>query len=470
MTSILVLLTTIFANLANLATQIVLPRFVDAAGYSTFAVLWAWGQFASTAVFEWMRFSVLRFGNGADTELSKSRFGLLVRMYFFAGILLLCLALASLALAGVNGVFFLAALVLFYAAAQGIFDGLQAFFRSYFFDKQYCLSWFARSLLVLIFVLLTAYSTHSGTAAFAVLIVCFPASLLLSAWRRIPDLAARARKPWDKTQIKFLVNYGIYAAAATTLSSLLAATTRLISVDVIGLTGSGGALLALDLSQKAVSVVGLAINLIVLQRSIKAIEFGPLEHRARAYSDQFSMSLLGLAPIAALFYVAQPYLLAAMVPHGYQMLYMQNIGLACASAALLCIRQYSLDSLFVVSGDSRLSVVGPVVALVGSAAATYLIKLSGHADFAVSGGLVVGLLLSVICSWILVTRRIGMRWPIKEVVFALSACAVIVVTFSFFGGGLSAILGIIAVAAAGLIYLAAWFGFNLGNVRSLLHG
>jgi len=126
--SILMLLSLVLANLANLGIQLLIPRLLAPPEYTHFAMSWASGQLVAAVLFEWLRIGVVRYSASSDDSrrLSETLGALYATVFIIAGSLAGLLMLVG----ATGGAIFTSGFVLFYACAQGAFDGQQASLRA----------------------------------------------------------------------------------------------------------------------------------------------------------------------------------------------------------------------------------------------------------------------------------------------------------------------------------------------------
>jgi O-antigen/teichoic acid export membrane protein len=417
----------LFANMSALAISLAIPLLIPANQYSIFALCWSIGQLVASIAFEWMRFGVLRYAVGQDQALATRRSANLWQGYFLTAASLLAIAVISglwllvLPFAG-----FIAA-VAFYAACQGAFEGRQALARAHADNGYYSLSWVLRTFISLILSAAAAWFTGSGAASLVGLALSYPITLLLMNRSLRVHLPPRSV---DVEQMAFLAKHGFFAALATILSMLLASVLRGISVSMLGLEQAGGLLLAIDLSQKAISVVGLALNVVMMQRSIQTAEFGSEADIKHQTDRHIGLTAALIIPASLGFFLVQDSFVDIFVQQEYRESYWAAIGWACIAGGILSFRQFAVDSLFVALGKTTGAIWGPVITIALSALAIWAL---GFVDARTPSGIAIAFVISIsigaLASFAALGRVRKINWPIGDILKIAAASSVMVVAY-----------------------------------------
>lgn len=412
--ALLVPFSVLFANAVNFSTQLLVPRYLPAEQYSSFATLWAVGQLVAVIVFEWMRFGVVRFSEGVDPRLNVRRKNALLVSYS-VGCVLLCIVafLASLVFEGESGTAIV--VVVIYALCQGVFDGRQALARAQFRNLSFAISWILRSVLTLGLCIGAAIWFQNGAAVLVALSIAY---FIVSAFfLKEIDFLALSKGGVLYEDFRFLAKYGAFVAVSSSLSAALPPLVRGLLIDFGDKAEVAGTILALDLSQKALVVIGMLVNVMVLQRSIRVVESGNPSEKADQMRLHVVVATAAIVPFGVLFYTLQPILVVFLVPQEYKLSYLTSIGLATVCAMLLCLRQFSIDSLFVIVGKSSRSVIAPIVAVTSTFIGAFsLNKLGIDPSSTVLYSMLVGLALSCFASVYYVGTVSRISWPRFEVV------------------------------------------------------
>lgn len=467
--SMLVPISVLLANVANFVTQLLVPQFLPANEYSAFATLWAYGQLVAVVVFEWMRLSVLRFSESVDEGLAAIRRRTLFLCYSAAVVCLVLLSLAAFLLRDVSIYYKWASAVSLYALGQGVFDGRQALARAQFRNGSFSVAWILRSGFTLGFALFFSVQFSDGPLVLVGLALAYLLVAILFGFKELKSVDFSL--DIDFSQVGFLTRYGAFVAISSSIAAALPAVVRSLLLDAFPGGGAGGSMLALDLSQKALAVVGMVVNVVILQKSIKASEFGSLEQKATQMSRHVAMTAATILPAAVLFFEIQPVLVKWLVPAGYLESYMSSVGLATFGAMLLCFRQFSIDTLFVVIGKSTLSIVGPISAMVVTVVLFYVLR--GYVDspeLLVCGCMVAGLFVGVVLSVLAVRSIAEICWPVKDLLVTLVGCALISFCIRLVAAGPGHVLlqSALGLLAALLAYGGLAFTCNLCGVREKL--
>lgn len=386
----------LFANAVGLLTQVLIPHFLIPSEYTIFSTTWAYGQVVSVFFFEWLRLSVLRFSEGADAQVVVARRRVMASsLLLIAAVLLGATAIAWIS-HQVIGAPALVGAVSFYACCQGVFDSLQARRRAASQHTSFIIIWSLRSVLSLILALGIAALTKSGLATLLVLALSYPISLL-SDLRRVPSKINTMH--YDAEHLRFMFSFGAFMATANALGLLFPALLRFQAGLYLPVAAAGGIVLAFDYFQKVVGLAGLAINIIVSQKSFHSAEFDSASKQITQVKIQLFAPAFLILSASAAFVILVHSIGRFLVPDGYLNGFNSILPYAALASALMAVRMYSVDPLFVMAARTRTAIVGPMVTLLIVAALGALLILKGIAPVEALGisagsGTVAGLLVS----------------------------------------------------------------------------
>lgn len=454
----------VLANLSGLAISLLVPLLVAADEYSIFALTWSAGQLVASVAYEWMRFGVLRYSVGADEELATTRRNLLWQGYVLVtGILLAGALLAGLAIF-ISPLALYVAPIAFYAACQGAFEGRQARARALFDNGFYSISWVLRTFISLALSVLAAWMTGSGAAALLGLTASYPITMLV-----MNRLSARPalRASWNSEQFRFLARYGFFAALATNISMLLPTVLRTLAISTLGLADAGGLVLAADLSQKAISVVGLAVNIVVLQTTIKTAEFGSREDMVRQFKAQIAVTSAFVVPAAFGFYLIQDPFMDLFVSGEFRRTYQASVAVMSLSGSLICFRLFAIDSLFVAMGKTAGAIYGPLAAvtltILGILGMGYF---TGNFGLAVPVAYLLGALAGASTSILAVARTGKIEWPIVDLLKVAAGALAMTVTLFIPKTGSATVDLVAMTVVGGLSYALSVIALDTAGIRS----
>jgi hypothetical protein len=460
-TSMLMLISLILANVASLGIQFVIPRLLVPEEYTRFAMMWASGQLAAAVLFEWLRIGVVRYfaSDSRDPRQLPDTLGAL-----YVGILAVAVVLAVLLMVtgDAGGAVFTIGFILFYACAQGAFDGQQASLRAAFRNVRFSVTWMARSILSFILTLAVASSFSDGRLALAGLIASFLiASLFAGSCPRSLRWPARS-------SVIFLMKFGVFAAAAGMISFALPLAARYAMVHYAGGVESAGALLALDIAQKILMALGTAINLVLLQPIIGRVNLDPVEGRRYMASHLVNVVALFSAAMVVLLY-ANRILVTYFVPPAFLDSYSKVSLLAVASVVLVCLKSYGLDALFTVGGKTVYSVVTSGLALILFAlgcVGLYATQAMGLISILLT--LVLALAAGVILAAWFVTSTLSMRLPwakLSKIFLVTSIALATSYGLAVYGGRAVQMSGIVMIV---LVILCGYRSLGVGGPKQWL--
>lgn len=428
---VIVPLAVIAANGAALLTQLMVPRFLEPAEYTLFSVYWAAALFFSSFIFEWMRYGVLRYSHAED-DLQQARVRRSTLIYTYRGV---ALALSLVAvfcffMRLIDPLFLSLACVVFYALCQGSFEGYQAWQRASGSNFGYGVSAIIRAVLSMLGALGFAYYFRAGPATLFGMALAFPLALIGPLCRGVNlvhDVAL------ERKSLIFLARFGVFAAAGSILSAAFPTVFRSVAADRLGLNEAAGLVLVADLSLKVVGVLGLAFNILLLQRTFKAADSGSTDIIANAVSQQIALPCGVILPAAVGFYFLQPFVGEFLAPPLYVEAYFDGLFFSVCAAAVLGIRQYALDPVFLAVGMSRMALIGPLMTSLALPFVAWGAPFFGF--YGVKGialSVLVSALFGLICSMVLISRVMVFRWPWKDLLVIALGCGVISSLFVFF--------------------------------------
>lgn len=467
MSKVIVPLAVIAANGAALLTQLLVPRFLEPAEYTLFSVYWAAALFFSSFVFEWMRYGVLRYSHAEDDpHLAWVRCSTLIYTYRGVALALSLVAVFFFFMRLIDPLFLSLACVVFYALCQGTFEGYQAWQRASGSNLGYGTSAIMRAVLSMLGALGFAYYFRAGPATLFGMALAFPLALIGPLFRGINLVRDVAL---EKKSFIFLARFGLFAAAGSILSAAFPTVFRSVAADRLGLNEAAGLVLVADLSLKVVGVLGLAFNILLLQRTFKAADSGSAENIAKAVSQQMAFSCGVILPAAVGFYFLQPFVGKFLAPPSYIDAYLDGLSFSVCAAAVLGIRQYALDPVFLAVGRSRMALIGPLITCLALPCVAWIVPFFGV--YGVKGmalSVLVSAFLGLVFSVVFVSRAMVLVWPWKDFFVIVLGCSVIGALFVFFPAP-SSFLGVaLLVFLSILSYFLVCIVGNLLGARRLL--
>ncbi|WP_426011654.1 hypothetical protein [Caulobacter sp. DWR2-3-1b2] len=412
----------LLATAAGLILSLLAPHFLPSSEYVEFSLLFGYGQLAATLLFEWSRQAGLRYAYGRDNDLADRRRRTLVVFYAVAvmvlatgGALILCLPAASTP-------FKLGAIIALYAAAQGVFDARQAFARAAGDDSRFTVSLLSRAILSLAMFAAVALVTRDGILATLALAGSYAAATVVTS----------LRQPWGNPfgriapdQLKFLLAFGLTGAAASIVAILAPNIVRSAAVVSVGKASVGGFLLALDLSQKGLSAIGMVASLILVQKLNRAVEFETHESFVAQGRIHISAAFGVLAPAFIGFVAVQEQMAAVLVPSTFRIEYLAWVMPLTLASFLICVRIYVVDPFFYAHGRSKLVLTGALINI-GVLGVTTLVATTAFKInlVGVVGIYVASAAAALVVSSVLLIRAIRPVWPLRDLAAIVAGCLV----------------------------------------------
>ena len=309
---------------------------------------WASGQLLAAVLFEWLRIGTVRY-SGGDGESADADFRQTLSTLYAVTLSMTAILATVMLLLGLKmQALFWAGFVLFYATAQGAFDGRQAKLRASFENLKFSMVWMARS--VLSFLLAIGAAQVFGGAFYAVGGLCLSFFIVLL-------FGSDPRRKWVRPRsadILFLAKYGFFAASAGIITYVIPLAARYLLIHMHGSEASAGAVLSLDIAQKVIMAIGTAANLLMLQPVIRRVASKQADAKV-ALGEHLSRMVALMAPVLVGFVYLNSFAAKYFVPPAFNVGYEEISTLAIAAAALLCIKSFGVDALFVIGGKTGLS-------------------------------------------------------------------------------------------------------------------
>jgi len=458
----------LLANVLNMVGIVVLPKLVDPHEFALFSLASSLGLLLVSIFYEWSRGAIVRYSVAADPAETDRRRAILRRANTVTSILLLSVAAVCWGF-GSNRYALIVSMACLFAVSQALFEARQALFRADFHDVRYAASLVARAFAGLMFMCAVAFWTNSGFLvmcawAFSFVIVLFTVGQIVGVKK------PKAEMDWSTFRFLFVFGIGITLSAIATAA--LQPLVRLLAPEFVSLTDSGKLVLAMDISQKIIGVIGVSINVITLQATIRARELGEEAIMLQRTGMQLSVVLAVLVPTVLGFLMIKPEFTSIFVPEVYRDVFSPNVGWCMLAAGILGFRAFALDTIFVVLGRPYLGLIGPLTTMGATLIATYLLLLRYGPDPVVfSQGFFVGVTIGATVSFSV--ARYSCQFPIEWGNYAkialsallmsvvLSLCIfksdLIRIVVSVLVGGGSYFAGLLAMDAMGLRQTVRWF-------------
>ena len=433
MNKLLVTVSLILGSVANLTTQILIPRFLQPQEYANFTLWWSVGLLVTAIVYEATRNSVIRFSDGKDDEQSKKRRSLLLLAYAVGSLGLTIIACFIFIGTAFYKFELISAATLLFATSQGVFDGKQAIARALFDDRSFAFTGLLRSILFAAVVPIVALWSESGVAVMFAMAVCQFVPLLF--YNKIISLYAIKLK-WDGAEFRYLGAF------------------------------------AFDYSQRIYGIIAMIVNIVLLQTVIRKFDFVSEDEKGVVAGGHMMAVFMLMAPFAFLLILIQPIFLEFFIAPGYEKSYSDFINICIFASGLLAFKVIGVDVLFVIAGKSKWSFVSPLVLLISF----YAYILVGGEIYEspvthIISAVFFGLAISLIFSIAIIYKIVPVIVPFKDLIvvgFALLALFFISnLDFDvYFGTWIGMALSLCISLS---MYFAIVIGLDACNSRKLLN-
>lgn len=463
-TAILLPLALLLANFLNMVGIVVLPKIIDPSQFALFSLASSIGLFLIAILYEWNRITIMRYSVAVDPDETIRRRSALLRANIVTSIILLISGVISYYVSEKRYalVFSMAS---FFAVSQAMFEARQAFFRADFLDKRYAASLVSRALLGFCLLCLVGYIWNNALLVMCAWAASFAAILILTPSR----LGVSALQPTDWKTFKFLLKFGGGVAISAIASTLLSPLVRLIASEVISLSDSGKLMLAMDISQKIIGVIGVGISVLTLQATFRAHEFGEHDVVRQRVEMQSIVVFSTILPAVVGFVAIEKHFTSIFVPEVYRDVFLPNIALCMASAGLIGFRTFALDSIFIVIGRPYVGLVGPVITAVFTIISAFaLISLEGASATSFSKALCLGGVAGLVASFIVARRLCKFRLDLPNLLRATIAAIAMFTLIQFVRFENTIVDMAASIAAGAIVYGSMLLASNAFGSHKLL--
>ena len=450
------------ANVLNMVGIVVLPKLVDPHEFALFSLASSLGLLLVSIFYEWSRGAIVRYSVAADPEETNRRRAVLRRSNTVTSVVLLTVA-AICCVFNDSRYAIIVSMACLFAVSQALFEARQALFRADFNDVRYAASLVIRAFAGLLLMCLSAFWTNS-----AFLVMCSWALsfviVLLAVGQIVGIKQPRAAMDWKTFRFLFVFGIGITLSAIATAA--LQPLVRLLAPEFISLTDSGKLVLAMDISQKIIGVIGVSINVITLQATIRARELGEESIMLERTGMQLSVVLAVLVPTVLGFLMVRSEFTSIFVPEVYRDIFSSNVGWCMVAAGILGFRAFALDTIFVVLGRPYLGLIGPLATVAATLIATlFLLSRYGSDPLVFSQGFCVGVTTGAFVSFVVARRYccFPIEWGNYIKIVSSTVLMVGVVSLCMFQSDLVRIM--VSVSAGGGAYFAGLLAMDAMGLR-----
>lgn len=348
----------LFSNALGFALQLLLPFLISPEEYSTYSLAISFSQIAILLFFEWIRLSVLKFGNQSTTQPRLASSNFIAATYIIISIPVLAgsvYALLNAQLWSSSNFSNLIALAGIIAVSQASFEGLQAYVRANHLNRQFALNWIIRSLITLTACSIVAYIFATSTSVLFAYTASFSIAATVLYW---PQILSYRFARLSSNSLKTFAKYGLPLAASSAIGLGITPALKSQIAILVSPIESGVIFLLFDISQKIFAILGMAINLAFAQKTINSL--GNNDHIGAKQSshDQYIGVMAIILPLTAFLLVFQDSILLHLLPKGYRFAFFSELYLpVIVCTALLSIRMFTTDALFIAHAKPKAALI-----------------------------------------------------------------------------------------------------------------
>jgi O-antigen/teichoic acid export membrane protein len=428
----------------NLILMLALARAMPAEAYGSLATWTAGVFFLTTAVFDWVRFSAMRFYTPHSRDGDPAVRATLDLAFLISTLLAAALVFAATTLRllpGLTGTIALALVVL--TVGNAAFEYLAALARNLSNTRVYAWMIALRHGSILICVVPVAALTRDAAWTLGALALTIWPGVILGA-SALAEAGAKPSAAAADRAAQYL-GYGLPLIAAEALFQGVSLINRAWLAATVGLAAAGAYALTFDLAFKVMAVVASMGEAALLPRLVR--QDAPDAAPGPALTRNIALMLLLTVPAAVAFLVlARPFAQIALAPD-FRPGFLAAVGFGVGAAALYAFQTYVLRPAFQMSLKTAPLAQAALLALAIDGVGLFALKAHGAAGVMTAHGLGLAAGAALLLGRVLIGLKV--RWPVLETLkIALAGALMGAAGWSVAADVASAPLAILAAGAA----------------------
>jgi len=262
-----------------------------------------------------------------------------------------------------------------------------------------------------------------------------------------------------------MARFGLFAAVSGVIANGVPTIVRWALVDFAGKNAAAGALLAADLSQKALAVTGMAVNVIAMQNSFTAVDTGDRETINRSNQNQIVCAIGAVLPIGIMVWLMSGDVANILMRPAYRTGFLESAGLCALASGMICVRLFAIDPLFYAFNKAGLSVVGAATSLALCSAALALPNFHPFGRIDPLLGFVASAGAGLIVSTLLAITVLKIRLPWTQLARLAMAAGVMIGAWELIPHGRGVVGFVLLGGGLALLYATAAVASNVAGLR-----
>ena len=449
---------------ANFALGIVLSALLGPAEFGRYATAALAAITLAAAVFDWLRYSTLRFSGGADERVGVAAS---LEAGYIGMLALLALGFGVVALSGATfgltpGLLALTPLL---AVALNRVDYAGAQFRARGQPRAFAALFGLRQLLTFTFVVAVAYATRDATLTVAALAVASLATAIaLRAPLRTPG--ARLRRASAGKIAEFFV-YAKPIVASLVIYQAIALINRQVALEHLGAVETGKLSLATDLGQRLFQAVSTLPEFLLFQYALDREREHGRAAAERQIGVNMALALALLAPLAGGYIAMAPTFEALLVPTAYRGDFARLTLFVAPGFLAYCAISSALNPVFQLARRTWPATLAALAALATDLALLRFAGASRSTD-ALAAANAISLGVGFLVSATMALRKRAIRPKLRDIAAIAAATAVMAIAVRSLNGlSPHALAAALAVIGGGGLYGAILLLFDVAGLRGL---
>ncbi|KQQ23821.1 teichoic acid transporter [Methylobacterium sp. Leaf123] len=458
----------------NFVLGIAIARMLGPADFGRFALATAGAVVLNTILFEWLRLSATRFYSARVREAEPwIRHGLdraycVIALALFATAAL-CAGLGIAVNPTPEGRLVMTAGTMVAAIGIGLFDYHAALARARFIGGAYLRLVVWKNVLA--FVLMAGTAWLFPQPVWVLIAGGMSQFLAVLPMRKILGDTALGHAPAlpdgrARETLRLFAAYGLPLIAANAVYQIMPFLNRAAIAGTAGFAEAGYFALAADLSSRAFSTLGAALDLLLFQIAVQAEEHHGREAAETQVARNIAIVVALLLPCAAGYWAVTPALQALIVPEEFRGPFADYTDLLIPGLFCLSIMNFALNPIFQIRRRTSPVVAAALIGLAVNAVGLVLLpRVMGPQGVAVAQTL--GLVAAVAVLGLRALTGIErLRLPGRDLALTAAACLAMVLAVLPFRA-LEPALALPACIAAGVLVYGAlvWF-LDIAGLRS----
>ncbi len=448
----------------NFAIGLLVAKFLGPAEFGRFALAMALGVVLQTALFDWLRFSTVRFYS-ARSRLEEPDLRATLDVTLAAIAVVVAISAIVYVILGPDLTLprVLIGLAAALSIANGWFDYQTALVRGRFNDRLYSRLILAKNLLAL---LLTAGGAWWFQRAELTLVgVC--ASMVGSVFlaRTAMHDADAAPRLANRARAGACFAYAAPIVTAAFLYLLIPLANRALVARWEGFNETGQFSLAFDIGTRVVGAIGTALDILLFQIAVRVNELHGEAHGREQVARNIALVFTILLPTCAGVWLILPSLEQLIVPETYRGPFEKYFSLLLGGLFATGMINYAINPVFQIVKRTAPLIGAAAVACVADAGLIFALPQRAESlAIALSGAVLSGLV-----TLILFAALSGARWPrFRDLGLAVAATTVMVAVLAPLRWHNPGVVTLLVEVFAGIAVQAAFIGgFDIAGLRSM---